>query len=86
MACCIFVAFIFSQLMAACEAVRRFFGGKPEDKAAAAQAWRLDNSGGLAATPSAAASKTGLQRRKPSLVAVVAIGLALVIAVGIWFT
>jgi hypothetical protein len=85
MACCIFAAFIFSQVMAACEAIRRFFGGKPEDKTAAAQAWRLDNSGGSASPPSTPASKPGLKLRRPALVAVVVVGLALVIAVGIWF-
>ena len=85
MACCIFAAFIFSQVMAAWEAVRRFFGGKPEDKTAAAQAWRLDNSGGAASPPSAPAPTRGLRLRRPAFVAVVVVGLALVIAVGIWF-
>jgi len=84
MACCIYVAFIFSQLIAAYQAVRRFFGKKPEDKTAAAQAWRLDNSGNPATPLSAPASEPRLLLRRPSLVAVVAVGLALVIAAGVW--
>ena len=86
MACCIYVAFILSRLLAACESVRRAFGAKPEDRTAAAQAWRLDRVERPSAPPSAAASIDEPQRRKPSFIAVVAVGLTLVIAVGIWFT
>jgi hypothetical protein len=87
MACCIYVAFLFSRLLAALEAVRRFFGGKPEDKTAAARAWRLDLSEQPAAPPSPTASDLGGRRsRHPSPIAVVAVVLALVVAVGLWFT
>jgi hypothetical protein len=87
MACCIYVAFLFSRLLAALEAVRRFFGGKPEDKTAAARAWRLDLSEQPAAPLSpTAAEREGRRRRNPSPIAVVAVVLALMVAVGIWFT
>jgi hypothetical protein len=87
MACCIYVAFIISRLLAACETVRRYFGATLEDKTAAAQAWRLDSAEAPSAPlPAPAPMKDDLQRRKPSFIAVLAVGLTLLIAVGIWFT
>lgn len=42
MACCIFIAFIFSQLYAGYEAMLLFVGRKPQNRRATELAWRLD--------------------------------------------
>jgi hypothetical protein len=88
MACCIFVAFIFSQLYAGYEALLAYFGKTPGDRRQQEINWRLDANGATAATVATPIPVRAGRWRPPRRALLIAVAAELVLLglTGAWFT